>query len=163
MQDSATFERMSVRSMRSNNVLEYIAESKRREEFTCLFTLDILSVFNSIRRTDILLFLEELGVKPYLLGVIDDYLWYRLILLNEGEHYFNVGVLQGSYLNHLVWLVVINNFLRHLAKTQAWVVQSFIDDVSRIPAVYIFADVLGKVFAKFHCWTTTSNLEFNYI
>lgn len=119
MQDSATFERMSVRSMPSNNVLEYIAESKRRGEFTCLFTLDILSVFNSIRRTDILLFLEELAVEPYFLGVIDDYLWYRLILLNEGEHYINVGVLQGSYLNHTVWLVVINNFLRHLAKTQA--------------------------------------------
>lgn len=89
-----------------------------------------------------------------------------MILLNEGEYYFNVGELQGLCLYHTVWLVVINNLFRHLAKTKVWVVRTFTNDVfvaARIPAVYMFADVLGPVFAKFHCWTTTSSMDFSYI
>lgn len=51
-------------------VMEFIAESKKCGEFTCLFTLDIKSAFNSVRITDILRFLEEPGVETYLLGLI---------------------------------------------------------------------------------------------
>lgn len=55
------------------NVLEFIVESNRQREFICLLPLDIKSIFNNFRRTNIFWFSEELGVKPCHLGVIDDY------------------------------------------------------------------------------------------
>lgn len=68
--------------------------------------LDIKSAFNSVRRTDILRLLEELGVKNYLLGLIDEYLWYRSIILHDGERYFNVEFPQGSCLARFsAWLL----------------------------------------------------------
>lgn len=69
-------------------------------EYTCLLTLDINSAFISACRTDILCFLEEFGIEHSLLGMIDDYLWNRSIILSEGEYYFNVDVPRDSVSAH---------------------------------------------------------------
>lgn len=60
-----------------HNVLEYIAKSKRHGDFTCLLTLDIKRVLDSLWRTDILCLLDKYCVDPDLLGVIDDFMLFR--------------------------------------------------------------------------------------
>lgn len=56
------------------DVLEYIAESKRHGVYTCLLTLDVTNVLNSVGWTGILVCLKELCVESHLFGLIDDYL-----------------------------------------------------------------------------------------
>lgn len=78
------------------SVWEYIVESKLRGIYTCLLKIDIKSAFNSVSRTDILRFLEKLRLEQYLLGFIDDYVWYPSIIFHEGENFYNVGIPKGS-------------------------------------------------------------------
>lgn len=130
--------------------MECIAESKKRSEFSCLLTLDIKPAFNNALRTDILRFLEELGVEPWLLGLIDDYLWYRSVFLSDGEHYFDTGVPQGSCLGPYLCLVVIEIFLRRLVenRNEAWIITVCVADIfvaARHRDVMRFADLFGPV------------------
>lgn len=121
------------------SVWEYIVESKRYGEFTCLLTLDIKSAFSSVRRSDILGQLEESGFEHSLLGLIDDYLCNCSIILHEGEHFYNVGMPQGSCLDSVLWLMAINTLLTRLTEEVVWLVQSFADYtfvVAHSPAVY---------------------------
>lgn len=148
-----------------HKLLEYIVESKRRSIYTYLLTLYIKSVFNSVRRTDIHRLLERLGVEHDHLSLIDDYFWYRSVILHEGEHYFNVEVLQGSCLCPILWLVVIYILLIQLTEEEAWVVQVFADDTfvaPRSPAVKQLTYILAPVLSAIYRWATQCNLEFSY-
>lgn len=65
----------------------------------------------------------------------------------------------------MLWLIVVKDLLRQLARAEVWVVKAFAYDVFvavRIPAVYRFADVLSPVLAEIHRWATKCNLEFSY-
>lgn len=60
--------------------------------------------------------------------MIDEYLWYRSIILNKEELKFIVGVTQELCLGETFWLVVIDTVLKQLTEVEAWVVQVFADD-----------------------------------
>lgn len=78
--------------------MEFLYESKKKGQFSCLLTLDINSAFNNIYRTEIIRYLEELGVEYSHLGLIENYLWSRSVILVQVETHFQVGMAQGSCL-----------------------------------------------------------------
>lgn len=80
------------------DVMEYIAESEKRGEYTCLLTSDINIAFKIVRRADVIRTLEDEGVDPYLLELIEDYLYTHSVFIHQGEYFFNVRVPQGSCL-----------------------------------------------------------------
>lgn len=92
--------------------MEYIAQAKRRGEFTCLLTLAIKNAFYSVQRIDSPRLLEEFDLETRILGVIDGFFWFCSIILNDREHYFNAGILQASCLGPTLCLVVVNYVLR---------------------------------------------------
>lgn len=82
-----------------------------------LLIFGIKSAFSSVRRTDKLRLLEESGLEHYLLGLIDDYHRNRSIILHDVEHFYNVGMPQGSCLGSVL-LVVINILYKQLIKEE---------------------------------------------
>lgn len=98
-----------------HEVERYISESKRVSQYSCLISLDVNNAFNSARWTDLLRLLAERDVPSDL----DSFLWNRSIISNTNEHYFNVGVPQGSCLEPILWLVLINSLLKRLRSDEA--------------------------------------------
>ncbi|XP_046753083.1 uncharacterized protein LOC124416204 [Diprion similis] len=82
-----------------------------------LATLDVRNTFNSARWVDILESLRgDFGVPPYLLRVVEDYLWNRRLTYGttEGQvtRQITAGVAQGSILGPDFWNGIYDSLLR---------------------------------------------------
>lgn len=92
-------------------------------------------------------------------------MWNRSIIWNANEYYFNVGVLQGSCLGPILWIVLINSLLKRLGVDEGWTVLFFAYDIliiARSPALYRFADFVRHVLGDIQAWAIELSLEFRY-
>lgn len=100
--------------------------------------------------------LAKYGVLSDLLDLTDSFLWNRSIVFNANQHFFNVGVPQGSCLIQIFWLVLINSLLKlkRLGIDEAWTTLVFAMTfiLACSPAVCRFADIVWQVPANVHSW-----------
>lgn len=64
--------------------------------------LDMKNVSNSTFRTDIFRVFAKYDIPSDILGLIDSFQWNKSIVSNTNAHFFNVGLLQGSYLGQIL-------------------------------------------------------------
>lgn len=88
-------------------VKNYIVNTINSKKIVCMILQDIKNVFNSVNRNGILRLMEKYKVPYRLKFIISAYLNNRKIKVTEEK----LGVLQGSSMGPILWLLIMNKLL----------------------------------------------------
>ncbi|GBN99144.1 Putative protein in type-1 retrotransposable element R1DM [Araneus ventricosus] len=149
-----------------HEVINTITTNKNNNLLTAMISLDISNAFNSVRWSDIIRILFEEEVPEYLIKMIRDFLSDRFIVDEENcfEFQYNVGVLQGSCLDPILFLLIADRLLRDLNTDDKTKVIMFADDILILiadSAVYRFSESTKIPLHKVSLWAENHRLKIN--